>query len=112
MKTLKALKITSILQIIYCIYCFVPTIFFVISDNTGNFTYTEIGILLFCFTLINPTVITSFCVNLSLFLSEQNKPEQKKIIGAKWVWIFAWPIITTIFFTISGLLFIKYTGGV
>ena len=112
MKTLKSLKITSILQIIYCLYCFIPTIFLAIGDTTDNFTYTNIGIFLFCFTVINPTVIVSFCVNISIFLTERSKPEQKKIIGAKWVWIFVWPIITTIFFTISGLLFIKYTGGV
>lgn len=112
MKTLKTLKITSFFQFIYCLYCFVPTIFFIISDNTGNFTYTEIGIFLFCFTIINPTVIVSFCVNISKFLAEFRDPEQKKIIGYKWIWIFIWPVLTTMFFIISGLLFIKYTGGV
>lgn len=112
MKTLKALKITSIFQIIYCLYCFVPILFLAIGDNTGVFTYTSIGILLFCFTVINPTVIACFCINISKFLAERREPEQKKIIGIKWIWIFVWPVVTTICFTISGLLFIKYTGGV
>ena len=112
MKTLKALKITSIFQAIYCLYCFVPTFFLVLGDNTGVFTYTSIGILLFGFTVINPTVVASFCVNFSLFFAERRDLKQKKIIGIKWVWIFVWPVITTICFIITGLLFIKYTGGV
>lgn len=112
MKTVKALKITSIFQIIYCLYCFVPVLFFVIGDNTGVRIYTELGIFLFGFTIINPTVITSFCVNISKFLSERNDPVQKKIIGLKWIWIVVWPLITTIFFIFSGLILIKYTGGV
>ncbi len=112
MKTIKTLKITSILQSIYCLYCFVPIVFLALGDCTDIFSYTSIGIFLFCFTIINPTVIGSFVVNMVIFLIERKGPEQKKTIGLKWVWIFVWPLITTIFFIVSGLLFIKFTGGV
>ena len=112
MKTLKALKITSVFQAIYCLFCFVPIIFLAIGDNTGVFSYTDIGIFLFGLNVINPTVLVSFLINTSKFSAEKRTPEQKKIIGFKWIGIFVWPVVTTIFFTISGLLFIKYTGGV
>lgn len=112
MKTLKSLKYTSIFQIIYCLYCLIPIFFIVLGKSSGIFTYTEIGTFLFCFVVINPTAIISFIINMSCFLAELKDSDQKKIIGLKWVWIFIWPIITTVFFITSGTIFTLLTGGV
>ena len=112
MKTLKALKITSILQIIYCIYCFVPIICLIIGGGSPVSLLTDISILLFYFVAINPIAIISFIICLSYFLAERKKPEQKQLIGKKWIWIFIWPIVTTVFYITAGGLMAVLTGGV
>jgi len=112
MKTLKALKITSILQIIYCVYCFVPIICLLIGGGSPVSLLTDISILLFYFVVINPIAIICFIICLSYFLSERKNPEQRQLIGKKWIWIFIWPIIATILYITSGGLFAHLTGGV
>lgn len=112
MKTLKALKITSLLQAFYCVYCFVPIIFLAIGDSSGMFVYSKIGMHLFELAVFVPIVPASFIVCLCIFISEIRSPEQKRIIGAKWLWIIAWPFITTAAFFVALMEFIYYTGGV
>ena len=105
MKTLKVLKITSIIQAIFCSFCLViigciflgasldldiPVgIGFFLLLSTGNFTQ---HIPLVC-----------FIVNLVYFLKDRKDPEQRKLIGKKWIWIFVWLIVGTACFIISVL---------
>ena len=112
MKTLKALKITSLLQAFYCVYCFVPIIFLAIGDSSGMFVYSKIGMHLFELAVFVPIVPVSFIVCLCILISEIRSPEQSRIIGSKWLWIIAWPLITTTALIVSGMLLIYYTGGV
>ena len=112
MKKLKALKITSILNGIFCFCCIASIVFYALNHYYDIYTFFGLGVLLSYGWIINPVGIVSFVLCLSLFLSERKKQEAKQVIGRKWIWIFVWPIITTVFFIISGLLFIKYTGGV
>ena len=112
MKTLKALKITSVLQAFYCVYCFVPIIFLAIGDSSGMFVYSKIGMHLFELAVFVPIVPVSFIVCLCILISEIRSPEQSRIIGSKWLWIIAWPLITTTALIVSGMLLIYYTGGV
>ena len=112
MKTLKALKITSILQIIYCVYCFVPIICLLIGGGSPVSLLTDISILLFSFVAINPIAIICFIICLSYFLAERKNPKQRQLIGKKWIWIFIWPIVTTIFHITAGGLMVVLTGGV
>ena len=112
MRTLKALKFTSLLQAFYCVYCFVPIVFLAIGDSSGIFVYTEIGISLFGLAVSIPIVSGSFIVCMCIFISEIRSPEQSRIIGSKWLWIIAWPLITTTALIVSGMLLIYYTGGV
>ena len=112
MKTLKALKITSVLQAFYCVYCFVPIIFLAIGDSSGMFVYSKIGMHLFELAVFVPIVPVSFIVCLCILISEIRSPEHSRIIGSKWLWIIAWPLITTTALIVSGMLLIYYTGGV
>ena len=112
MKTLKALKITSLLQAIYCVYCFVPIVFLAIGDSSGIFVYSKIGMHLFALAVFVPIVPVSFIVCLCILISEIRSAEQRRIIGSKWLWIIAWPLITTTALIVSGMLLIYYTGGV
>ena len=112
MKTLKALKITSVLQAFYCVYCFVPIIFLIFGDISGNFLYTEVGMFLFPVAVVIPIVSCSFIVCMCIFAAELKSPEQRRIIGSKWLWIIVWPFITTAALTVSGVLFVHITGGV
>ncbi len=109
MKTLKSLKITSILQALYCIYCFVSTLLVVIGTTTSTVFLANIVLFLFYYFTVHSIMIAPICffINLSYFLHERNDPEQKKKIGKKSIWIFIWPIITTIFYLIACLPFIK-----
>lgn len=109
MKTLKVLKITSIIQGLYCLYCFVIFLLIFIGFNTTANTCLQIGTFIFYSTIEFTIFIAPVCffINLFSFIKERKDPEHKKIIGKKWIWIFVWPIITTVFFLISVLPFIR-----
>ena len=112
MKTLKALKITSILNGIFCLCCVVSIVFFALNHYYDIYTFFGFGILLSYGWITNPVGIISFVICLSFYLAERKSPESREIIKRKWVWIFIWPIITTIFYVIGGGLFVIFTGGV
>jgi len=111
MKTLKALKITSILQILFCLFCMISTVGFAFGDPFENYILFAIAEFSLYGWIANPVGIISFIVCLRLFLKERKAPESKQIIGKKWIWIFIWPIITTLFWIIGGGLMVKFTGG-
>lgn len=118
MKTLKALKITSVLQIIFCLFCVVSTVGFAIAqyafvhDSDLWRTILEISNVLMYGWITNPVAPISFVVCLVLFLIERRQPENRQFIGKKWIWIFIWPVITTVFYFASAILFVVFTGGV
>ena len=116
MKTLKALKITSILNSIFCFCCIISLSCLAINRYCELGTFENIiaiigGIPLLCW-IINPIGIVSFIVCLVLFLTEREKQEVKQVMGKKWIWIFIWPVITTVFYFISIYLLVTITGGV
>ena len=117
MKTIKALKITSVLQIIFCIFCIASTVCFAIShyqciagDNWR--TSFDIANILIYGWVVNPVAPVSFIICLVLFLAERKQPENRQLIGRKWIWIFIWPAITTLFYFAAGILAVVFTGGV
>ena len=112
MKTLKALKITSILNGIYCFFCIASTVCFAINHFYNLWNFFSIGIILVYGWMINPVGIVSFIVCLTLFLTERKNFEAKQAIGKKWIWIFIWPIVTTVFYIGAGVLMVVLTGGV
>ena len=112
MKTLKALKITSILNSIFCIFCVASTVCFAFAEYFSFEIFFAIGMILLLGWMINPVGIISFQICITVFIEERKQSQAKKLIGKKWIWIFIWPIITTVFWVIGGLLFVKFTGGV
>ena len=112
MKTLKALKITSILNGIFCFFCIASTVCFAINRYFDMREFFSIGTILIYGWIINPVGIVSFIVCLALFLGERKSPEAMQIMGSKWIWLFAWPIITTVLYVIAGGLTVAFTGGV
>ena len=117
MKTLKALKITSVLQIIFCIFCIASTVCFAISHYqciAGDNWRTLFGIanILIYGWVANPVAPISFIICLVLFLVERKQPENRQLIGRKWIWIFIWPAITTLFYFAALMLTVAFTGGV
>ena len=116
MKTLKALKITSILNGIFCICCIMSLSCLAINRFFELGTFENIiaiigRIPLLCW-IINPVGIVSFIVCFVLFLIERNNQEAKQKMGKKWIWIFLWPVITTVFYFTSIGLLVDITGGV
>ena len=116
MKTLKALKITSILNSIFCLCCITSLTCLAINRYCALGTFENIitiigGIPLLCW-IINPVGIVSFTVCLVLFLIERKNQEAKQAMGKKWIWIFVWPVITTVFYFTSICLLVEITGGV
>lgn len=112
MKTLKALKTTSILNGLFCFFCIV----FVICLTTNQYYHMDIivaiGVIATFGWMFNPTPIISFIVCFGYFLTERHSPEEKQRIGKKYIWIFIWSIVTTLFyFTAMGFL-VAITGGV
>lgn len=109
MKTLKALKITSIIQIIYCIYCSVIALLLFIGSVAKINLLLLAGTFLFYYTIEVSMFIAPVCfiVNLVIFLKERKCPEERKAIGKKWIWIFIWPIIVSIFFALQAMVLIR-----
>ena len=112
MKTLKALKITSILNSIFCIFCVASTVCFAINRYYDIRAFFSVGKFMTYGWIINPVGIVSFVVCLVLFLTERKNQEAKKAIGKKWIWIFIWPVVTTVFYITAGGLMVVLTGGV
>ena len=112
MKTLKALKITSILNGVFCFFCTSSTVCFAINRYYDIRAFFSVGMFLTYSWIINPVGIVSFVVCLSLFLSERKNQEAKQIIGKKFIWIFVWPAITTVFYFIAMGFLVETTGGV
>ena len=117
MKTLKALKITSILNGIFCLLCIASTVCCAITNYASRHgldwrTPFHIANNLILGWIANPIAPISFIICLLMFLRERNQTEQKQLIGKKWIWIFIWPIITTILYLTAGALTVAFTGGV
>jgi len=112
MKTLKALKITSILQILFCVCCIASVLCFALDDNYKSDLLFGFGMILFVNYIINPIGIVAFIINLIMFFVERKRPENRNLIGKKWVWIFIWPVVTTVLWLASVVLFVQFTGGV
>ena len=116
MKTLKALKITSILNGIFCLCCILFLACLAINrycalGEIENVISTINRIFLWGW-IINPIGIVSFIVCLTLFVVERRDQVAKQVIGLKWIWIFIWPIITTVLYFLSIGLMVDITGGV
>lgn len=112
MKTIKALKITSVLQIIFCLCCVATITCLMIFKRTGNWDFFTLGNLFMFGWIVNPVAPISFFICLSTYLEERKQPISVGKIGKKWIWIFIWPLITTVFYLVSGGLFVALTGGV
>ena len=117
MKTLKALKITSILNGIFCLFCVASTVCFAISNYAINHdsdwrTPFDIANVLIYGWVANPVAPISFSICFVLFLVERKQSENRQLIGRKWIWIFIWPAITTLFYFAALMLTVAFTGGV
>ena len=117
MKTTKALKITSVLNSIFCLFCIASTICFaiahyqVLADDQWRTFFSIANILIYGW-VVNPVAPISFVVCIVLFLIERKQPESKQLIGKKLIWIFAWPVITTVLYLTAIVLTVAFTGGV
>ncbi len=112
MKIIKALKITSILNGIFCFFCIASTICFAINCYFNLRVFFDIANILVYGWIINPVGIISFIICLVLFLGERKHPEAKQAMEKKWVWIFIWPVITTVLYLTAAVLTVVFTGGV
>lgn len=112
MRTLKELKSVTIWNCIFCFSCILSTVCLVIDEYCEVNKLFNIGMLAVCGWMVNPFAIISCYRCLKVFLMERKNPDHNKIIGRKWVWIFIWPVVTTILWVLGGLLFVNYTGGV
>ena len=112
MKTLKALTISSTVHIAFCLCCIASTVCFALDNLLETDILFGIGMILFLCWIINPVGIVSFIINLTMFLIERKQPEHRSLISKKWVWIFIWPVVTTVLWLTSAVLFVKFTGGV
>ncbi len=112
MKTLKALKITSILNGIFCFFCVASTVCFAITRYYDSNLFFSIGNILLYGWMINPIGIISFVICLPIFLAEGKEQEARNAMGRKWIWVFVWPIITTLLYLVSSILTVAFTGGV
>ena len=112
MKTIRALKVTSILNGIFCFFCIASTVCFAINCYFGLRVFFDIANILIYGWMINPVGIISFAVCLVSFVAERKAPEARQVMGKKWIWIFIWPIITTVLYLTAVILTVAFTGGV
>ena len=112
MKTLRSLKITSFLNGIYCFCCVLFAVSLVILQHRSIGAVRVLSTVGAFGWLLNPTPLVTFIVNLVLFLTERQDPQARQKIGRKSVWIFLWPVITTVFYFIAMGFLVEITGGV
>lgn len=111
MKTLKCLKITSILQALFCLCCILADVGFIINYYYPNRWLLIIENLIMYGLVINPVGIVSFVCGMCYFWQERKYPEQKRIIGCRWLWFFVWFIVTFVFW-VSLFMFTIEFGGI
>lgn len=112
MKTIRALKVTSILNGIFCFFCIASTVCFALNRYFDLRFFFDIANILIYGWMINPVGIISFVVCLVSFVAERKTPEARQVMGKKWIWIFIWPIITTVLYLTAVILTVAFTGGV
>ena len=112
MKTLKALKTAAIWNCVFCFSWVLSTACLVIDEYYDISFFFSFGIIFIYGWMVNPFPIISCFRCLKVYLKERQNPYYEHVIGRKWIWIFIWPIITTILWIIGGGLFVKFTGGV
>ena len=112
MQTIKALKAAAVWSCVFCASCILSTVCFAVDECYDVKVLFVIGVITVYGWMVNPFAIISCFRSLKIYLAERKKPDCKQMIGRKWVWIIVFPIITTVFWLLGGLLFIKFTGGV
>lgn len=112
MKTLRSLKITSILNGIFCLFCVVFSICLTVNQIYDISAVKTIGVIAAFGWMLNPTPPVSFIINLVIFLDERHSPEARQLIGKKYIFIFIWPVITTLFYFAAMGFLTALTGGV
>ena len=112
MKTLKALKAMYILNGVFVFCCIASTICCAINHYSNIYTFFGIGVILAYGWIVNPSAIISCFCCFTFYLYEHKSPEFKQLVGKKWIWIFIFPIITTVLYLLSAVLFVGFTGGV
>ena len=112
MKLPRSLAITSILQSVFCLICIASGVCFGICRYTGNRSFFDAGNALVPYWMLNPIAFPCFAVNLYCFLSERHEPGFNDRIGRRWVWVFLWPVITTVMYLAAMILLVAFTGGV
>lgn len=112
MKTLKALKITSIVNGIFCFCCIIFAVCLTINQYYSLGIIKTIGVIVTFGWLLNPSPLVTLIINLEFFLAERRSSEMRQLIGKKHIWIFIWPIITTLFYFVAMGFLVEITGGV
>ena len=112
MKTLQALKITSVLNSIFCLFCIASTVCFAINHYYNLRGFLDAGLILTYGWVINPIGILAFNVCFKFYSTERKNKEAKNAMGKKWIWVFIWPVVTTVFYLTAGVLMVAFTGGV
>ena len=112
MKTLRNLKIAFVFNGIFCLSCILSTTCFAVARYFDSRLFFDIGNIFIYGWIINPIGIISFLFCLVPFLRERKAPEDRQAMGKKWIWIFLWPIITTLMYFAAGMLTVAFTGGV
>lgn len=112
MKTLRALRRLNLWGCIFCFFCVLSMGCLAIFSVSGSGAMFGIGSLAVYGWMVNPFPILSCVRCLKAYLKDRKDPEEKRLIGRKWIRILLWPAITTVFWLLCGILFVAFTGGV
>jgi hypothetical protein len=114
-KTLRALKKAMVWNLIFSFSWMVSIGCFAIDSyltNSPDSVWFRIGVLSVYGWMVNPMGLLYCVMGLKAYLAERRTPEDRQMIGAKWIMILFWPILTTAMWFLDGMLFVKFTGGV
>ena len=112
MKTIKALKAVTIWNCIFCFFWILSILCLAIHEYYDVYILFGIGVIGIYGWMVNPFPIISCYRCHKIYLAERQVPLYKQQVGKKWVWIYIWPIITTVLWIVGGVLFVEFTGGV
>ena len=112
MKTLKALKTATIWNCIFCLSCIISIICVAVNHYYNTNLLSLVGTLFVYGWMVNPIPLILCIRCFKLYMTERKNEKAKQTIRKKWILIFIYPVITTVFWVFGGGLFVVITGGV
>ena len=112
MNTRKWIKHAKFHFFVFLTACSLSTLLFLLHRMTDFRLLFRIGDFIVYLWLLNPLPVLTALIGLFRYLTDRKRPEERALIGKKWLALPAVLICTPLLWLISGCLVVALTGGV